>query len=199
MMKLSLTILLGTAVLAGISALLARAADADQPASPPAANVLNFTMKDIDGKDVDLSKFKGSVIMIVNVASHCGNTPQYNGLEKLYQTYKDKGFVILAFPANNFGAQEPGTNAEIKNFCTVTNYHVTFPVFSKINVKGDDTAPLYKVLTSYKSDSIKPGDITWNFEKFIIGRDGTIADRFTPKTKPEDAKISAAIEAQLAK
>ncbi len=196
MMKISIAMMIGILVLAGIAPCV-RAADAD-PSASPAANVLNFTMKDIDGKDVDLSKFKGSVIMMVNVASRCGNTPQYTALEKLYKTYKEKGFVILAFPANNFHAQEPGTNAEIKEFCT-EKYNVTFPIFSKISVKGDDTAPLYKVLTSFKSEAIKPGDITWNFEKFIIARDGTIADRFTPRTKPDDAKVTAAIETELAK
>src|SRR5579872_3681864 len=157
--------------LAGALALGDNAAPAAAPADTPA--VLNFTMNDIDGNPVNLSKYKGDVILMMNVASKCGNTPQYTGLEKLYETYKDKGFVILAFPANNFGAQEPGTNAQIKEFCTDTNYHVTFPLFSKISVKGDDMDPLYKVLTSFKSDTVKPGNITWNFEKFVIARDGT--------------------------
>ena len=198
MIRLALASILVAVVLVSFYALCARADDAASPPATQPAPVLNFTMKDIDGHDVDLSQYQGNVILIVNVASKCGNTPQYTGLEKLYQTYKDRGFVILAFPANNFGGQEPGTNAQIKQFCTATTYHVTFPIFSKISVKGDDMAPLYKTLTSFESATVKPGNITWNFEKFLIARDGTIAARFAPRTQPTDPKLIATLEAQLA-
>ncbi len=198
--------MLKTAVLAvvgmlGILGIGTMARADDHPAPPPGTapgEVLKFTMKDIDGKDVDLSKYKGRVILMVNVASKCGNTPQYKSLEAIYEKYKDKGFVILGFPANNFGAQEPGTDGEIKEFCTA-NYNVTFPIFSKISVKGDDIAPLYKTLTEFKSEKVTPGSISWNFEKFLIGRDGAIVDRFAPRTKPDSDKVIAAIEAELDK
>ena len=135
-----------------------------EAASPK--SVLDFTMRDIDGKDVKLKKYKGNVILLVNVASKCGYTPQYEGLETVYERYKDKGFVTLGFPANNFGGQEPGTEAEIKEFCT-SKYHVTFPMFAKISVKGDDQDPLYKFLTSKETNPNFAGDITWNFNKFL--------------------------------
>jgi glutathione peroxidase len=170
---------------------------AESAATPPPP-ALAFTMKDIDGKDVNLAQYAGKVILIVNVASKCGNTPQYAALESAYQQYKDKGFVILGFPANNFGEQEPGSNEEIKQFCT-GKYDVTFPMFSKISVKGDDIAPLYKHLTSLDTKPAPKGDITWNFEKFLIGRDGTVVARFSPRTKPNDPQIVAAVEAALAK
>lgn len=166
-----------------------------------AAPALNFKMKDIDGNDVDLSKFKGKVLLMVNVASYCGNTLQYTALEADYQKYKSKGFTILAFPANNFKNQEPGTDADIKKFCTAedSKYHITFPLFSKISVKGEDQAPLYKYLTSLDTKPVGKGDITWNFEKFVVGRDGTVVARFTPKTKPDDPAVVKAIEEALAK
>ena len=153
------------------------------------------TVKKIDGSEVDLAKYKGKVVMIVNVASRCGATPQYAGLQKLYDTYKDKGFVILGFPANEFGAQEPGTDAEISKFCT-SNYNVTFDMFSKIVVKGDGQAPLYKALTSQADPA---GDVKWNFEKFLIGKDGKVAARFMTRTTPDDPQVVKAIEAALAK
>jgi glutathione peroxidase len=167
------------------------------PATQPTPAALNFTVKNIDGQDVNLAQFKGKVVLVVNVASKCGNTPQYAGLEKMYADDKDKGFVILGFPANNFGAQEPGTNAEIKDFCTET-YKVDFPMFSKIDVKGPNQAPLYKYLTSVDTKPQPKGDITWNFEKFLIGRDGKIIARFAPKTTPEDPKLVAAVNAAIA-
>ena len=156
---------------------------------------LSGTVKKIDGSEVDLSKYKGKVVMIVNVASRCGATPQYAGLQKLYDTYKDKGFVILGFPANEFGAQEPGTDAEISKFCT-SNYNVTFDMFSKIVVKGDGQAPLYKALTSQADPA---GDVKWNFEKFLIGKDGKVAARFMTRTTPDDPQVVKAVEAALAK
>jgi glutathione peroxidase len=155
--------------------------------------VYSFTMKTIDGKEQPLSHYKGKVMLIVNVASFCGNTPQYAALEALYKKYKDKGFVILGFPANNFGAQEPGTDSEIKDFCT-RKYDVTFDMFSKISVKGDDEHPLYKYLTN--NTNFK-GDIEWNFAKFLVDRHGTVAARFKPKVVPNDELITRQIEELL--
>jgi glutathione peroxidase len=152
-------------------------------------------VKKIDGTDVDLASYKGKVVLIVNVASKCGATPQYAGLQKLYDTYKDKGLVILGFPANEFGAQEPGSDAEISKFCS-SKYNVTFDMFSKIKVKGDGQAPLYKSLTTQADPA---GDVKWNFEKFLIGKDGAISGRFATPVKPDDPAFVAAIEAALKK
>lgn len=157
------------------------------------ATLYDFKMDNIDGKATPLAQYKGKVVLVVNTASKCGLTPQYEGLEALYRKYKDKGFVILGFPANNFNGQEPGTNAEIKEFCT-GKYEVTFPMFSKISVKGDDQHPLYKWLIEQTD---KEKQVQWNFEKFLIAKDGTAAGRFAPQTKPDDPKLIAAIEAQL--
>ena len=168
------------------------------PAAAEKQNALSFTVKNIDGKEVNLETYKGKVILMLNVASKCGNTPQYAGLEAAYAKYKDRGFVVMGFPANNFGAQEPGSNAQIKEFCTAT-YQVAFPMFSKISVKGNDQAPLYKYLTALDTKPQPKGDITWNFEKFLIGRDGKVVARFAPKTTPEDPAVVSAIEAALAK
>ena len=156
---------------------------------------LDFTMQSIDGDSVDLSSYKGKVVLMVNVASKCGFTPQYEGLEKLYEKYKEQGLVILGFPANNFLRQEPGTNEEIKQFCTL-NYGVTFPMFAKISVKGKDQHPLYKYLTDKKAHDFG-GKIGWNFTKFLIGRDGQIKARFTTKIKPEDEAVISAVEKEL--
>ena len=153
-------------------------------------------MKDIDGNDVKLDEYKGKVVMIVNTASKCGLTPQYEGLQALYDKYKDKDFVILGFPANNFMGQEPGTEKEIKEFCTL-NYKVTFPMFAKISVKGTDQHPFYTFLTNKESNPGFEGDIGWNFEKFIADKDGKIIARFSPKTKPDDAKLVEAVENAL--
>lgn len=154
----------------------------------------DFTMKSIDGKDVPLSDFKGKVLLVVNVASKCGNTPQYKGLEELYKENKDKGFEILGFPANQFGGQEPGSDQDIKKFCTAT-YDVTFPMFSKIVVKGDGINPLYQWLLD---NGPRHDDIEWNFAKFLIGRDGKILERFTPKTQPDSDQLKAALSQALA-
>jgi glutathione peroxidase len=162
-----------------------------QPASP-----LDFVVKDIDGKDVKLSDYKGKVVMIVNVASKCGFTPQYSGLEKLYKDHADKGFVILGFPANNFGGQEPGSNEEIKTFCS-SKYEVTFPMMSKISVKGDDKAPLYKFLTEDATAGDFKGEIGWNFTKFIIDRNGNLIARFASKTTPGDKQLVGIVEKAL--
>jgi glutathione peroxidase len=157
-------------------------------------DVLSHTVKDIDGKDVNLADYKGKVVLIVNTASKCGLTPQYEGLEAVYKKYKDKGLVVLAFPANEFGKQEPGTNSDIKEFCK-DNYSVSFPLFSKIVVKGEGIHPLYKQLTT--AEGFK-GEIGWNFAKFLIGRDGQIIARFEPKEKPDGEMITEAIEKALA-
>jgi glutathione peroxidase len=159
-----------------------------------AASIHEFTMKDIDGKDVKLADFKGKVVMLVNVASRCGNTPQYSGLQKIYDKYKAKGFVILGFPANNFMGQEPGSEAEIKKFCSL-NYNVTFPMFSKISVKGSDIHPLYQYLTESNKDM--SGEVGWNFGKFLVDKDGKLIARFTPRESPESETIASAIEKAL--
>jgi glutathione peroxidase len=146
-------------------------------------SIYNFNVKTIDGKEESLSDYKGKVLLIVNVASNCGFTPQYKGLQELYSKYKDKGFEILGFPCNQFGHQEPGTNEEIKNFCS-TNYGVTFPIFDKIEVNGDSASPLYKYLKSAKPGFLNE-NIKWNFTKFLIDRQGNVVDRFASQTTPE--------------
>jgi glutathione peroxidase len=166
-----------------------------EAASPK--SVLDFKMRDIDGKDVNLKQYKGKVLLLVNVASKCGYTPQYEGLEAVYEKYKDKGFVTLGFPANNFNGQEPGTEAEIKEFCT-SKFGVTFPMFAKISVKGDDQDPLYKFLTSKETDPEFGGEIKWNFNKFLVDRHGKVVARFEPKVKPDSPEVTAAIEKYLA-
>lgn len=145
----------------------------------------SFSVKDANEKPVSLSEYKGKVVLIVNVASKCGFTPQYEGLEALYKKYKDKGFVILGFPSNQFGAQEPGTNEDIQKFCKV-NYGVTFPVMAKVNVNGSDAIPLYKWLKSSAPGVLGTEAIKWNFTKFLVGRDGQVIHRYAPKTKPEE-------------
>lgn len=159
-------------------------------------DVLKFTVKDIDSKTVNLGRYQGDVILIINVASKCGNTPQYEALQKLYEANKSKDFVILGFPANDFGAQEPGTNEEIKAFCT-GKYNVTFPIFSKITVKGDDTAPLYKFLIDKKTDPKFGGEIDWNFAKFLVNRKGEVVARFKAGVKPTDAEFVSVVEKLL--
>jgi glutathione peroxidase len=154
-----------------------------------AQTVHDFTMTDIDGNPVSLKQYKGKVVMIVNVASKCGLTKQYEGLEAIYKKYKDKGFVILGFPCNQFMGQEPGTEAEIQEFCTV-NYGVTFPLFSKIEVNGDGAHPLYQFLKKKLPGTGNKPDIEWNFAKFLIDRDGKPVERFNPRTKPEDTTAS---------
>jgi glutathione peroxidase len=160
--------------------------------------VLNFKMKDLKGKDVDLSKYKGKVVLIVNTASQCGLTPQYEGLEALHEKYGEEGLAILGFPANEFGQQEPGSNEEIADFCK-ENYGVKFPMFSKVVVKGEGQCPLYQYLTSKETDPKFAGDVKWNFEKFLLDRDGNVVARFDPRTKPESKEVVSEIEAQLAK
>lgn len=160
--------------------------------------VLNFKMKSLSEQDVDLSKYQGKVVMMVNVASKCGLTPQYQGLQELHKKYSVQGLAILGFPANDFGQQEPGTAEEIGEFCT-KNYGVEFDMFSKIAVTGESKAPLYKYLTSAETNPNHAGEISWNFEKFLIGRDGKIVARFAPAVTPTSEEITKVIEAELAK
>ena len=158
-------------------------------------NTINdISVKDMNGKDINLSDYNGKVLLIVNVASECGYTPQYEGLEKIYKEYKDKGFEILGFPCNDFGGQEPGTNEEIKSFCT-SKYSVTFKLFDKIKVLGDEKCSLYKRLTN--NDITEKSDIGWNFEKFLIDRKGKIIARFKSPVKPESKELTSAIEKEL--
>ena len=158
-----------------------------------ASSVHEFTMPSIDGAPAPLLAYKGKVALIVNVASQCGYTPQYTGLQQLYEKYKDKGFVVLGFPANNFGAQEPGTNQEIKTFCT-RNYNVTFPMYSKISVKGPDKAPLYKFLTDSSG-----GEVRWNFTKFLVDGEGKVVSRFESGVEPDSSELAGAVEKALKK
>ena len=165
-------------------------------AAAQASSIYDFTMKSIDGQQVSLSSFKGKVVLLVNVASKCGFTPQYSALESVYEKYKDKGFVIVGVPANNFAQQEPGTDAEIKQFCT-NKYNVTFPVMSKVSVLGDDKTPLYVYLTDKSTDPKFAGDIKWNFTKFLFDRNGNPIDRFEPPVKPDAPEVNTAIEGAL--
>jgi len=187
------------AVLAAVVAVAvpaARAEEKKEEKKVPA--VLNFKMKTLDGKETDLSQYQGKVVLIVNVASQCGYTPQYEGLEKLYEKYGKDGLVVIGVPANEFGAQEPGTDAEIARFCTDT-YKVKFPMMSKVVVKGNGICPLYKFLTGKETDPKFGGEIKWNFTKFLIGRNGEIVARFEPKVTPESAEVKSAVEAELKK
>lgn len=186
-------IILGAIVGVGVFSAVAMA-DQEAKAGPDAAKpIYQFTMDSIDGKPVKLEKYKGDVLLVVNVASKCGLTPQYDGLQKLYTKYKDKRFQVLGFPANEFGGQEPGTNEEIKEFCS-TKYSVTFPMFSKVVVKGQGIHPLYQWLLG-STDNHK--DIEWNFAKFLVGRDGKVIARFDPRTPPDSPELLKAIEGAL--
>jgi len=197
-----------------VSAIISLAAAQDQP--PPkesepeakpeqkqamtaekARSPLDFAMKSIDGKDVDLSQYRGKVVLMVNVASKCGMTPQYEQLEQLHEKYAGKGLAVLGFPANNFGGQEPGSNEEIKQFCT-TKYGVKFEMFSKVSVKGDDCCELYRYLTSRDKNPQHAGDIRWNFTKFLVDRKGNVVGRFEPRTRPDAPEVVAALEKALA-
>lgn len=157
--------------------------------------LLEIPVKDIDGKDTSLKAYQGKVLLVVNVASKCGFTPQYKGLEALQKKFNAQGFTVLGFPCNDFGSQEPGTNAQIKEFCSA-NYEVSFPLFDKVHVKGAEQHPLYAALTGKASPF--PGDVGWNFGKFLIGKDGKILARFDSKVSPESAELIAAVEKALA-
>lgn len=171
------------------------AAGADNKETPP---VLSFTMKSIEGKEVKLSQFQGKVVMFVNVASKCGLTPQYQALQSLHDRYAGKGLVIIGVPANDFGRQEPGSDSEIAEFCT-GKYGVKFPMMSKVSVKGEKQCDLYRFLTSKETNPKFAGDISWNFEKFLVSRKGEVVQRFSPRTKPDDPAVIKAIEDELAK
>jgi glutathione peroxidase len=159
-------------------------------------SVWSTPIKTLKGEPTTLAAYKGKAVMIVNVASKCGNTPQYSTLEALQKKYADKGFTVVGFPCNQFGGQEPGTAEEISTFCA-TNYGITFPIMEKIEVNGDGRNPIYKTLTPIADVTGKTGDIRWNFEKFVVSADGKHVTRFSPKTKPEDPTVIAAVEAAL--
>lgn len=164
--------------------------------APMDKTIYSFKMKNIDGKEVSLADYKGKVVLIVNVASRCGNTPQYKDIEAMYEKYKDKGLVVLGFPANNFMGQEPGSDEKIKTFCT-TEYHVTFPMFSKISVKGSDMHPLYKFLTAKSENGVIDAPVQWNFQKFLIGRDGKVITSIGNRTSVTEPEVVKEVEKAL--
>jgi len=161
-----------------------------------ASTIHEFRLNSIDGQPTSLAQFKGKVVLVVNVASKCGFTPQYAGLEALYEKYKERGFVVLGFPANNFLWQEPGTNEEIKAFCT-RKYNVTFPMFAKVSVKGRDKTPLYRFLTDTKANPATGGEIAWNFTKFLVDRNGKVIARFSSSVRPDAPELLRALEEAL--
>jgi glutathione peroxidase len=161
-----------------------------------ATSIYDFTMKSIDGQPVSLKTYSGKVVLLVNVASRCGFTPQYAGLEALYEKYKDRGLVIVGIPANNFGSQEPGTNEEIKKFCS-SKYNVSFPMMAKVSVLGEDKTPLYQFLTDKSQDPQFGGDIKWNFTKFLFDRKGNLLARFEPNVTPDSPEVQTAVESAL--
>ena len=167
-----------------------------EPTKPK--SIHDFKMTDIDGKEVKLKKYKGNVMLIVNTASECGYTPQYKGLQSIYEKYNAKGFYVLGFPANNFGGQEPGTEKEIKEFCE-SKYKVTFPMFAKVSVKGDDQNQMYKFLTAKETNPKFAGDVSWNFNKFLVDKKGNVVARFSSKDAPESEVVMNAIEKELNK
>lgn len=184
------------AVVLFAAALAAGGASAEKEDSVPPA--LSFSMKSITGEEVPLSQYQGNVLLLVNVASECGLTPQYQGLQALYETYAEQGLVVLGFPCNQFGGQEPGTDQEIAQFCSA-NYDVKFPMFSKIEVNGEGAAPLYKYLTALDVQPKGPGEVSWNFEKFVIDRKGNVVARFDPRTAPSDSALVALLQEELKK
>ena len=173
----------------------ARGADKEKAEVGP---VLNHTMTSLSGKQVDLSKYQGKVLLIVNTASQCGATPQYEGLQNLHEKYKDEGLAVLGFPCNQFGAQEPGTEKEIAEFCK-ENYGVSFDMFSKVDVNGKNACDLFEYLTSKEAHPADPGPVKWNFEKFLVGRDGKVVARFRTGVEPDSEDVVQAIEAELEK
>ncbi len=198
-----------TMVLLSILCLHARPSLGEAPATQPAKDAappqaqsapapLSFTMTDLAGDEVSLGKYRGKVVLIVNTASKCGLTPQYKALQAMHEKYGEQGLAILGFPANDFKNQEPLSNTQIAEFCQ-TNYGVTFDMFAKIAVTGPDKHPLYKVLTETRNDHVAPGEIRWNFEKFLLDRNGEIVHRFAPKITPDAEEVVSAIETELAK
>ena len=193
MSKHALLLLIAVVAIPGCSASNANEQEALKVSKP-----LSFTMKSLNGEDVDLSKYEGKVVIIVNVASKCGLTPQYEQLQALHDKYAEEGLAILGFPCNQFLWQEPGSADQIQQFCRV-NYGVTFDMFAKVKVKGKEACDLYKTLTALETEPVGPGKVSWNFEKFIIGRNGEVVARFSPRTKPDDPAVLKVIEAELAK
>jgi glutathione peroxidase len=185
-------------LMAGIALAGCHSSTAVEKEARKVSKPLSFTVKSLDGKDVNLSKYQGKVVMIVNVASKCGLTPQYQQLQKLHEEYAKDGLAILGFPCNQFLSQEPGTAAEIKDFCRV-NYGVSFDMFAKVEVNGDGACDLYKNLIALDTKPVGRGKISWNFEKFIVGRNGEIVARFSPRTKPDDPEVLKVIKTELAK
>ena len=192
MFKYAFLLLIAVVIVTGCAT-----SNATEQESTKVSKPLSFTMKSLDGKDVDLSKYQGKVVLIVNVASKCGLTGQYEQLQELHEKYAEKGLAVLGFPCNQFLCQEPGTAEEIKEFCRV-NYGVTFDMFAKVKVNGKGACDLYKTLTALDTKPVGR-KISWNFEKFIVGRDGEVVARFSPRTKPDDPKLLKVIEAELAK
>jgi len=185
--------------MSGVFAMTVSAKATDAPKKKDADTFLNEEMETLEGKKVNLAeKYKGKVVLLINVASKCGNTPQYKPLETLHEQYADKGLAIIGVPCNQFGKQEPGSSEEIAAFCE-KNYGVKFDMLGKVDVNGDDAAPLYKKLTSKESDPEFAGKINWNFEKFLFDRNGKVVARFAPKTQPDSKEVVAAIEKELAK
>ena len=182
-------------LLAGVVAACVSTADGEEKKVPAA---LNFKVKSISGKDVDLSQYQGKVVLVVNTASRCGNTPQYKDLEALHEKYGKEGLSVLGFPCNQFGKQEPGSDEDIVKFCD-SNYKVKFDMFSKVDVNGENATPFYKYLTSTDAKPRGKGTVQWNFEKFLIARDGSVVARFEHKTSPSDPTVVKALEAELAK
>ena len=180
-----------------VSPLYMNTASADQKKEDK-PKALSFQMKDLDGKPVDLSVYEGKAVLFVNVASKCGLTPQYEGLQKLYDKYGEKGLAIVGVPCNQFKGQEPGSNKEIREFCT-SKYNVTFDLLDKVDVNGENACPLYKFLTSQETSPVGAGDISWNFEKFLLDRHGNVVARFGPRVAPSDTALVEAIEKALAK
>ena len=183
---------IAASILASFALFASACAAADKPT---AASALEFKMKGLDGKDVDLSTYKGKVVLFVNVASECGYTPQYEGLQELYRKYEKAGLVVIGVPTNEFGEQEPGSDAEIAKFCA-TNYKVTFPMLSKVKIKGSDAVPLYKYLVANSSDT---KDVGWNFEKFLVDRNGKVVGRFKSAVDPTAEELVKAIQVELEK
>lgn len=167
----------------------------DTTTTNPKGSIYQYSVQDIDGNDFEMSELEGKKVLIVNTASKCGFTPQYEQLEEIYQKYKDDNFTIIGFPANNFMSQEPGSNEDIKEFCSL-NYGVTFPMMSKISVKGDDMHPLYQYLTQKDQNGVLDNEVKWNFQKYLINEDGTLAHVFYSKTLPNDEEIIRWIEAE---
>jgi glutathione peroxidase len=186
------------AIVIGLTFLTQSALSADENKSKDVPPVLQFKTKTLEGKDADLSKYQGKVLLIVNTASRCGYTPQYKGLEALHEKYSKEGLVVLGFPCNQFLRQEPGTPQQIREFCT-DKYNVKFDLFEKIDVKGKNQTPLYKWLTSTDGTPSDPGDVKWNFEKFLVGKDGKVVARYRSGVKPESPQVVQAIETELKK